>query len=522
MKPLLKFSLVLIAIFSLSACLDFLDDDDKENADACEQGNQSACDTLDNELAIATEACDSGSVDSCARAAALDALIASIPQNLVIASSTSTVNAGNDNEFLDKQNALETFLSDTLSSNDFASCLEALPTQPQVESPLCYGPALDYTDHPNSAGGTEDGQLPTGDLGLWVADEPGSGQACAAAKLNELVAKAAYNVELAVGSMTMMVCTAALLGESLPDDSSSSLDLSHVLGSLPGGNIQVDKAIIKKASLNNGTGYHTDLEATINNHPISLSVVHDATNNKGLMQIETTENNDARGTSVVYELSDTSIKYKMVSSRANASNVSYASDGQISLQAGDDIHVMQAEITASNGYGSLAYAWKAGGNDDHYRALNVVTQSTGNGTGRAYYGYVPSPAASSESINLDLSHTDAGMICNWAGPGNSHTTNNLVQYQALALSNGDWTATTSAIQYAPTTSCDMTSNTGKFVPSFGGPGSPISYSDLSTEQKAVVDNGTLDSTAGPSAVNNDLHAQSSINFTLPSAPSVPQ
>lgn len=530
MQTLLKLSVFLVTIFALSGCLDFIDEDDAENADACGQGDQAACDILDTELALATEACDAGDLRSCARSAALDALIESIPQGLVIASSTSTVNAGNDSEFLDKQNSVENFLNDTRGSSDFSTCLEALPTRPQVQSPWCYGPALNYTDHPNSSGGTGDGQLPTGDLGLWIENEPGTNQACAAAKLNELVAKAAYNVDLAVGSMTMMVCTAALLGKELPTNSTTTLDLSTQLGNLPGSSIKVDKATIKKASLTSGDGYQTNLKATINNQAITLSVIHDATNNKGLMQIETTESShnggaDARGTSVVYELSDASIKYKMVSSRAQPSGnsepeVSYATDGQVTLQSGEDIHVMQAQINADDGYGSLAYAWKAGGGDDHYRALNVVTESANNGSGRAYYGYVPSPASNSEVINLDLAHASAGMICNWAGPGNSHTTADKVQYQALSLSNGDWVASSSNITYVPTTSCDMAINTGTFTPTFGGPNNELDYADMSTEQKAVVDNGTLDSSTG--AVTNDLLSKANINFSLPSAPSVPE
>ena len=527
MQLLLKFCLLLITVFTLNGCLNLIDEDDAENADACGQGDQAACDTLDAELALATEACDAGDIENCARSVALSTLIESIPQGLIIASNTSRVNAGNDSEFLDKKHSVEEFLSDTRGSSDFSTCLEALPTRPQVASPLCYGPALSYSNHPSD---NSSGQLPTGDLGLWVENEPGTNQACAAAKLNELVAKAAYNVDLAVGSMTMMVCTAALLGKELPTESSTMLDLSAQLGSLPGTSIQVDKATIKKASLTNGDGYQTELEATINSKPIALSVLHDATNNKGVMQIETTEashsgGTDVRGTSVVYELSDTIIKYKIISSRvqpiSNAvPEVSYATDGQITLQGGEDIHVIQAQINAADGYGSLAYAWKAGGGDDHYRALNVVTESANNGSGRAYYGYVPSPASGSEAINLDLAHASAGMICNWAGPGNSHTVADKVQYQGLSLSNGDWIASSSNITYVPTTSCDMAMVTGTFTPAFGGPDNDVAYADMSAEQKAVVDNGTLDSSAG--AVTNDLLLRSSIVFSLPSAPSVPE
>lgn len=520
---------LLILSIGITACID-LGDDDKKNAEDCSAGDQTACDTLDTELELANQACDDGEVEQCLRAAALDALIASIPQGLIIASSTASAEAGNNSEFDSKKEAASAFLDTIRGATDLASCLDAIPSKPQVSSPLCYGPALDYTNHPDSSGGTQDGQLPTGDLGLWVKDEPSTGEACAAAKLNELVAKAAYNVDLAVGSMGMMVCAAALLGKELPENG-ATLDLSSELSSISSSSnqsgIEIKTAKVIHKTLSASTGYETQIVGTLNNQDIDLTVLHDSGNDKGILKIETEESHDQatdlRGVSVIYDLSSSQVKYRMISSRTQPQgstdpSVSYASDGQVSLQEGEDIHVMQAQINPEDGYGSLAYAWKAGGGDDHYRALNVVTESTGNGTGRAYYGYVPSPASGSESINLDLSATDAGMICNWAGPGNSHNTVDKVQYQALALSSGDWTETTSNITYVPTVSCDMDVNTGSFTPAFGGPDNS-SYTP-STHEQTVITNGTLDSSSG--AVSNDLLDKASINFTLPTAPTAPQ
>ncbi|GAA6134634.1 hypothetical protein NBRC116188_14230 [Oceaniserpentilla sp. 4NH20-0058] len=526
-------SFKLITLFLLSfclvACID-LGEDDKQNAEDCSAGDQEACDTLDEELELANEACDDGELDQCLRAAALDELIDSIPQGLIIASSTASADAGNSSEFESKKEAASAFLDTIRGATDLSSCLDAIPSQPQVSSPLCYGPALDYTDHPDSSSGTDDGQLPTGDLGLWVEDEPSTGEACAAAKLNELVAKAAYNVDLAVGSMGMMVCAAALLGEDLPENG-ATLDLSSQLSSISESSnqsgIEIETATVIHKTLSASTGYETHIVGTLHGQEIDLTVLHDSDNDNGLLTIEATEENnqatDLRGVSVIYELSSSQASYRMISSRAQPQGssdpeVSYASDGQISLQAGEDIHVMQAQISLADGYGSLAYAWKAGGGDSHYRALNVVTESTGNGTGRAYYGYVPSPAASSEVIDLDLAATDAGMICNWAGPGNSHTPVDKVQYQALGLSSGEWTATSSNILYVPTTTCDMDANTGTFTPAFGGHNS--SSHTPSTHEQTVIDNGTLDSSSA--AITNDLLDKASIDFTLPSAPTAPQ
>ena len=145
---------------------------------------------------------------------------------------------------------------------------------------------------------------------------------------------------------------------------------------------------------------------------------------------------------------------------------------------------------------------------------SVVTSDT---TGRAYYGYVPSPSTGSESINLDLSQADAGMICNWAGPSNQHQPNDKVQYQALSLSNGEWTATTSNIRYAPTNSCDSATSV-TFTPAFSGPDVDPAPTPTANQQE-VIDNGTID---GSSAFTNDLYSKSSMDFTMPSAPTAPQ
>lgn len=520
MRSLIKLSLMLFSFFIISACFDSgTSKEDRDNADACSAGDTAACDTLDNELQIATEACESGSFDSCGRALALAELIASIPEDLVIASATAVGSAGNSSEFANKQADASDFLDTIRTTSDVSACLEAIPAQPQIQSPLCYGPNVGYTNHPHDG---SSGQLPSGDLGLWVETEPATGEACAAAKLNELVAKAAYNVDLAIGSMGMMMCAAALSGEDLPSNG-ATLDLSSELASLQSntGNVSITTATTTHKTLTSSTGYETRIAGTINNENIDLKVLHDSANDKGIITIEKSEANDIRGVSLVYELSVNSIKYKMVSSRSQqSSNISYTSEGEVSLHSGDDIHVMLADINPTDGYGELAYAWKAGGNDSHYRALNVATESTGNGTGRAYYGFVPSPSAGVETVSLDLQDTDTnvGMICAWTGPGHTHTPVNKVQYQSISLSGGIWTAPVSQISYAPTPSCDMTTAASReFVPEFGDPNNPTPFANLSTDQQTIVTNGTVSGN-----VTNNLLLKTSINFTLPTAPTVPQ
>jgi hypothetical protein len=104
------------------------------------------------------------------------------------------------------------------------------------------------------------------------------------------------------------------------------------------------------------------------------------------------------------------------------------------------------------GAGDFRYAWQAGFGDNNTRVLNVGmdagTADPDDMTGCAWFGYGP-----------DIEEDDAGdidrMICNWAGPGNSHTGQSLAQEQCLELNDdGIFVATSSNITYAPTNLCN--------------------------------------------------------------------
>jgi hypothetical protein len=104
--------------------------------------------------------------------------------------------------------------------------------------------------------------------------------------------------------------------------------------------------------------------------------------------------------------------------------------------------------------GSYQYAWQAGVNDGNSRTL-LATSSYNSATAvrtvTGYFGYA-----------ADIATTDGtllGMICNWAGPGNSHTPGNRFQMQTatLADSASAFSLGTSKITYAPTVSCNSSS-----------------------------------------------------------------
>jgi hypothetical protein len=59
------------------------------------------------------------------------------------------------------------------------------------------------------------GCLPTGDLGLWDAEESGTGEACTAAKMNSLVLSTSNIVGFDVTLMVGMICSAKVRGDDL-------------------------------------------------------------------------------------------------------------------------------------------------------------------------------------------------------------------------------------------------------------------------------------------------------------------
>lgn len=105
--------------------------------------------------------------------------------------------------------------------------------------------------------------------------------------------------------------------------------------------------------------------------------------------------------------------------------------------------------------GSYQYAWQAGVNDSHSRTL-LATSSYNSAaavrTVTGYFGYAADIASPDGSL--------LGMICNWAGPGNNHTPGKRFQMQTatLADSASAFSLGSSKITYAPTVSCDSSSD----------------------------------------------------------------
>lgn len=371
----------------------------------------------------------------------------------------------------------------------------------------CFGPSVAYTNHDNYvAGPGQNGTLPSGDLGLWTADNTDSHgtQPCATATLNDKLDGTKKQVRQAMLLMAGIRRLIASSGTLSMPTANHTTDVQSALASTLSGiapGVTVDAATV---SLNNlGTVYTYRLTLSAGSGATAkqgeVVVQHtpgaSATQYAGIVQITASQlGSDANfgcsdqvdgGTSMYKVATVSTIRYDKngsdldVGARAAnycgapaPSSTSYlddiaALDGNGMLDFSVDLggnnvrgsvkgwrgnaSRFSASLDTGTQAGDFTYIWQAGNLDSHARAFAVhssYNSSTEARTLDAFYAYAQSIAAT----NGDL----LGMLCNWAGPGNSHTPVNYFQYQQATLSSSAslWTRTASKIRYAPTTSCN--------------------------------------------------------------------
>lgn len=364
----------------------------------------------------------------------------------------------------------------------------------------CYGPSVSYQGHDDAGSGTNSGTLPSGDTGMWLSRNGNqtTGKPCSAAQLDALAnpIKRRTNAVLLLGARMK-----ALAGSNMPT-AGNTLDLSTSVNSffqtlLSGG----AHATLNAATITNNSGIYTyfmDVSLTANSSTrrILLKVTHNGSsiNFNGLASylVSNSSNTCAAGSGVLVNVG--TLRYIKVSSTemnqsvreapycANASSIgsdfstvaALTSDGELDptltgsatdsatstgwSQNGGGFKRFGSTINPSTHEGNYKFAWQAGINDSHSRmfAMNVSYNSaTEVRTGQAFFGF-SDPMSSSGSGTFNL----LGMICNWAGPGNSHTPNSNFQYQKIVLgaSSTEWDISSDTgankLSYAPTNSCN--------------------------------------------------------------------
>lgn len=395
----------------------------------------------------------------------------------------------------------------------------------------CYGPTVQYENHPDDP--AMSGQLPSGDVGIFLATDPTDGHACTASQLNARMSGVESKSLAALTGLAGLVCAADAAGLSAP--SNSTLDLTAVMTALGIVDTTFTGASVTHDD-SSGTAvwsYDMDLEYTDAGtpHHVVIAMTHipgasageyagrltlrvnetftggncpssDVTNNISLLynSASTTDMNvevrqgsfcgsDVDGT--VDGLTNAADKYDA------ASNV----DGW-----GNNFSVLTAQYDPTNLVGHFSYAWQAGPNDGNTRVLNVATTEdagTGIPAAVAFVGYGDDVDGADGAIT--------GMICNWAGPNASHTVQDFAQSQTIEFdtATGTFVETASNLTYAITNSCD-----------YDGAGTFTYDSDLDgivdTDPAVAIANDLQSLTDAD--LDGDFDEIEAAGFTLPTAP----
>ena len=490
-----------------------------------------------------------------------------LPADLAISSSTETTAASSanisyaigDGGGKQDHDAKKERMKGVMDAKDKTGCyavMQNIGSPPN--SPTCYGPSVNYIDHPDSTGGTTDGQLPSGDLGLWTSTEGTTGQACAAAKLNQLVSDAAQRIDMALGATAAMLCIAKQEGKELPAigeevDMASTMTADADVASKGGMTVSAAKLTRSADTAEGKASYTSNITFSVTppgrseSETISVSLKHvplDDTNAtyQGIITVVKTGKGGtvqappappkagniiatvtpeiappnyavtttANALSVVYVRSATEITYKMISAEfdggTTSANMFNSTTGEVNAaNAGGttgwtgNLNIALATVK-DDGNSKLAYAWQAGSGDGYTRNFNVTTTKTGTAlSGDAYFGFAENASNAAPKLKIQ------GMICNWAGPGNSGSSRKtdaswaLVQKQqmALDLTTGIWKPSgTDKITFAPAKDCDWA---GTGASRYG-----------------------TDSPPTTGTVTNNLELMTNFNFTLPTEPTAPK
>ncbi|PLX69357.1 MAG: hypothetical protein C0603_00065 [Denitrovibrio sp.] len=455
------------------------------------------------------------------------------PENLTVTSPLESDNGGVSSRAtitLTNHTAQLSTIVSMLSGGTLSACSfnPELFLQTETSAP-CYGPTLDYENHPDSPGGTADGQLPSGDLGIWKETNAATTEACSAAQMNARMEGIGNKSYAAFTALASMICVDLVGGYGIPSEStndivadmnnmatSASLDASFTTATIAHSTVGTQDEFIYTLEYS-----YTDAFSDV--YPMTMVVTHRSDSSgdyTGRFQykfdLDTNAGNCPSISGNTPQTVAGSVLYARTGSdfAIDARYANFCGNGAAGFDSGvvspsdkydattnpdgwgDNFNRFVVAFAESTYLGEYTYSWQAGLNDMNTRVLNIaVTEdaTTGDKEGEAWFGYGADVSTSDNSIG--------GFICNWAGPGNSHTYSTNIQYQSLLQNSTTdiFEPVTSFITYAPTVSCDDADNTFVYDTDADG--------DLADE----------DATAN--ATNNlKPFADYSGSFTVPTAP----
>jgi hypothetical protein len=379
-------------------------------------------------------------------------------------------------------------------------------------SASCYGPQVLYQNHDDGPDASP-AQLPGGDVGMWLSEEE-VGRPCAVAQLGKRVRGAkrqGMQGLLMAGIMRRAVASDASL--SMPTAGASvdvKTQMSTLLATVPSFPATVEVATIALDSASavytyrlvlKGTGPSAKVGEMLLRHTPGAS----ASAYTGVLQVSAFslegdpnfgcsdemsggQYKVARVSTLRYDRAADAMSFSSRSSHycghANfaVAGTNYGAEvasftggyeldptvkatmpppatpvsrGAVNGWRGD-FNRYAADYDRTTAEGSFFLAWQAGVGDSHSRTLAVtktMNSVTKERTIKGYFGYGDEISLAGSAIDMK------GMICNWAGPGGTHTPNTKFQSQEATRAAGAtaWTLVNSKITYAPTNSCDTKS-----------------------------------------------------------------
>ncbi|WP_218110126.1 hypothetical protein [Oligoflexus tunisiensis] len=404
------------------------------------------------------------------------------------------------------------------SATDIKGCLVGLGRKaPQARNTNCYGPSVVYRNHPDSTSGDPSpAQMPSGDLGIFDASET-SGEACVAAKMNEMTGSIRATVKESIETGKRALCFAAVLGKELPTAEGEELDLTEDVNTAL---TEIAADLDKKGTLTfetikitlleaaeTGNVFQTDVQADIPKGSIWTRVVtkkYSDTHTKGYVWgvLERSESgatlqgapsqNDPHVFSVIYEKDGDVMKFEGTKSVAQSTTdksaieadptALFESDKRVRVASTGNpgySHVM-ASMDSATGAGEMIFMWTAGGAMEEQRTLHAkVTVSGETRSGWGYFGFGPKLGDFRTLVKAgtvtDTQQSIEKMICNWAGPNHSHTGITYAQKQVITFTTDKFTATTNHVGFAGRNNCGQGVTSSTFEVAKGNPGDTVTY-----------------------------------------------
>lgn len=414
------------------------------------------------------------------------------PAGLAVSSPTARTNASlrvsastavADSEYDQATTKIADLLSSTSDPKDVFKAQLLLQTSGNAN---CYGPSMAYTNHP----GGGDGNFPGGDLGIWTESES-NGEACASAELNQRLSGISSRTIMGLMGLAGVISVVKSVGLTLPT-AGNTLTLTTNMNNALIPDVTFSSATLSLSA--DSTTWNYNLAFVYDDSGTSRNIVLALTHKPGAsvsqyeglfsyrVDVPSMGGNctgapagaTMNGTLYYNRASDSSL---LVNSREGSycgTDVTAATASDVGVTGGTSFQLLDPSATYNsrpgdpvttnaNGWGDnfnmfagnfnpntlagdYVYAWQAGSNDSNSRTFQLH-MNAGAADGEAYFGFGDWVGTTDGSID--------GMICNWAGPGNSHTPVSYVQRQAITFNtvSKQFEASSSDITYAPTTTC---------------------------------------------------------------------